>query len=290
VGLFNLKKWAEDTARGVGNVASGVARQVNPFDGGKTYSNPAPAPRPAQTFQPAPMQKINLANGGRIDQQFVPQSQAMAGNELRMRTQSQLGWTPKFTENVFNANPFVAKAPKGVFQASGYFLGNKKPNQISVHPRAAESYEGEDTLTHEGLHRVWETNQQERHRFAEAYNRSATPELREYLKMRSGGYSNSGLGSGIDRADFSRFETLPHDVQDEVHSHVPGYYSQLQPINAHRNPRAYKTMQDIGIISRTQRQGDIPRMPDDLANYYKQYFNPYAQVNLKRKPRMLGDE
>lgn len=62
----------------IGAVLDGVGREINPFDGGKTYSNPNPAPPPAQAQapQPSPFQRawnqVNPLDNGRTWQNPNP--------------------------------------------------------------------------------------------------------------------------------------------------------------------------------------------------------------------------
>ncbi len=60
--MFNgLGSWFKKKLEETGGVAQGVGRQLNPFDGGATYSNPRPQPQPQQRPQPSFGQNFNQA-------------------------------------------------------------------------------------------------------------------------------------------------------------------------------------------------------------------------------------
>ena len=83
--LFDkIKRKAED-------IAQGVWRQANPFDGGKTYSNPTGAPRPQQQ---APQQTYNQQN----QQQNQQQAPQQTYSQPQYRNPFAVNQTPKFSK------------------------------------------------------------------------------------------------------------------------------------------------------------------------------------------------
>lgn len=94
--MANLLSWLGNKAK---EVAAGVERQVNPFDGGATYSNPRP-PQQQQKIQAQRQQAQNLINR-------ATQIQQQVNNAAR----NPLGFVGGQAYNAIKANPIQVKMP-----------------------------------------------------------------------------------------------------------------------------------------------------------------------------------
>lgn len=220
-----------------------------------------------QTHKPitvGPMQKINLQEGGRIDNQLVPTIPTYQGNQARLDAQKKLGLSPQFVSNLMNAAPYVGKplATSTLNNAQGAgaeYLGKQRPNQIVLSPKMQDPA----TVLHEGLHRTYDNNPQVRKQFVQAYNQSASPALKNYLMSRLQPYrgASKGLDEGgvpIPNYNPNDLNTLPENLQNEAHSFVSEFPT-------------------LGL-----------KLPDKLNKYYKQYYNttnnPMINKTRRRKP------
>ena len=99
--MANLLSWLGNKAK---EVAAGVERQVNPFDGGATYSNPRP-PQQQQKIQAQRQQAQNLINRANQIQQQVNNAArnplGFAGGQAYNIAKSI---TPIQVRDVFDAN------------------------------------------------------------------------------------------------------------------------------------------------------------------------------------------
>ncbi len=232
---------------------------------------PAPMQQVKPNFTAAPMQKINLAEGGNLragQPSFgAPTIPAYQGNQARLNAQKQLGLTPAFVQNLINANPYVGKPlatnALGDTQGAGAeYLGQRSLNQIVLSPNQTDPA----TVLHEGLHRIYDNNPQLNQQFTKAYNQSATPFDKNYLLSRL--YAYKGAAKGLDQGGVpipnynpNDLNTLQPNLQNEAHS----FTSEIPA---------------IGL-----------RLPSALNNYYKQYFNPVNSPAINRlRQRKVGTD
>lgn len=233
--------------------------------------NSQPQSKPG--FTPAPMQKINLKTGGNIANQLQPTIPTYQGNQARLNAQKQLQLTPGFVANLINAQPYVGKpiqssALKNQSGAGAEYLGNQKPNQIVLAPNQTDP----STVLHEGLHRIYANNPQEKQKFDQAYNATiqTAPKLQNFLQGRLSNYSgfNSILDSG-GVPQLNHIQTLPPELQNEAHSMAAEYQALPQHGTVLGNNN-----QPIPIKG-------PPKFTGPLNNYYKQYFNPALSQKLQ---------
>jgi hypothetical protein len=262
------------------------------------HSSPPPlrADPTAQNFNayqrtgraPAPLtlNSQGLAPGLRAEVPVSPASYRAGGDAVRKANQ-QYHFTPQFLNTIWGGQPFVEQgnglnAHGGLFgnrQAAGLYHPGQKFKSIAL--TNTTPAQQNDTLTHEGLHRAWDSSPADRKKLAKIYNQNSTPDLRRYLQGRLAVYSEAqGLmdEGGVYKNDLSRLESLPQHLQNEIHSYIPEYYATNVPVLHNASPIGLKMQQQLGIKPSPQ--------PKALANYYSQYFAPnYAgqKEELARK-------
>lgn len=231
-----------------------VGAQVNPFDGGKTWSYPAgSAPvRPLPLYS-ASQQSDEMPAGFENKPNLRPlptspgvaRSIQTAADNVLNTTGHVYGLTSDFIKQLRNTNPTVlgrgidAHGALGVGgQASGAY--NPIDNNIQLGQLDGLMPDA-NTLAHEGLHSTWQNNQNVHSQFSQAYKQSLNPDLAQYLDSRLHDYA---VYQGPQT--LNNFDTLTPAVQTEVHSYIPEYYANSE---------------------------DGSQMPGPLSNYYSQYFN-----------------
>jgi len=130
--MANLLSWLGNKAK---EVAAGVERQVNPFDGGATYSNPRP-PQQQQKIQAQRQQAQNLINRANQIQQQVNNAArnplGFAGGQAYNIAKSI---TPIQVRDVFDANTASDQAKRlkanepRMYADQQKAMGNKRPYQ-----------------------------------------------------------------------------------------------------------------------------------------------------------------
>jgi len=130
--MANLLSWLGNKAK---EVAAGVERQVNPFDGGATYSNPRP-PQQQQKIQAQRQQAQNLINRATQIQQQVNNAArnplGFAGGQAYNIAKSI---TPIQVRDVFDANTASDQAKRlkanepRMYADQQKAMGNKRPYQ-----------------------------------------------------------------------------------------------------------------------------------------------------------------
>lgn len=264
--------------RGANTVNNDVVKPI-----GRVFNPPNQNPG----FNVAPMQKVNLVEGGRPN--FgAPTIPTYQGNQIRLDAQKQLGLTPGFVANLINASPYVGKPlpTAGLVNknaSAAEYLGQHTPNQIVLGSPSNPNHalndkqiaqQNRDTLVHEGLHRIWDTNPQIRRQFAKAYNSGNPPT--GYLQSRVAGYTDAQPlmdSGGVYTNDFSNLQSLPPSIQNEIHSYIPQYYSTTVKNAQLFSPNKYQTLQKVGLLPNIPK-GQPINMSKPLSNYYSQYYNP----------------
>lgn len=224
--------------------------------------------KPNASFTPAPVQHLDFKNQ-HWQQGLQPHTNELAGQQVFNQANKTLQFTPAFATNVSNALPYVGQPQQTTSLnnqngAAAEYLGNYIPNQIVLGQKYAQPDKigNQQILLHEGLHRVWQNSPNERQQFTKAYDKAAStnPALRAYLQMRVSPYASArGLmdEGGVYKNDFSKLESLPTDLQNEVHSYIP---------------QGYFNSKELG---------------QPLTNYYKQYYNPDAASSYADTTRRM---
>lgn len=244
---------------------------------------------PQQQKSTPPVQKINLAGGQPIQQQITPDPriwQPQAGHAIQ-NAEKTLGLTNQFAQNLLNAYPKVGaiNPSTALTNSSGaaaeYFNGNTQANQIALGQGYGQS---PITVLHEGLHREWDNNPQDKQQFIKQYDASSTPQLRQYLQMRVSPYAAAKPlmdEGGVYTNDFKKLESLPASLQNEIHSYIPEYYSSVVP---NQNAIAGVHFED-GSVAPSQK---LPGYSPGLSQYYSQYYNPKIVKKVQALNRGYG--
>lgn len=227
------------------NIVSRGISAINPYDNPR---RPSPPMAPGLNYTTRSLQPYALPES------VAPHNVRRAGNRLTRQTAQEYGLTPGFIDVINKGNPAVAD-----IHGSGNLKGGAKiggmyfPREVSATSIVIDKKGGgSNVLHHEGLHRAWQQNPKTRQEFNRLYNRSATPELKNYLAMR--------LKSYPDFANNPRYldnlERAPQSVQTEVHSYAPELYTYMPN-----------------------------RMPQALRQYYSRYYDPNRRLD-RAKTRM----
>jgi len=209
----------------------------------------------------------------------TPGSQAAGGAALHS-ADKVYRYTPKFRSLLAATRPEVVQASLGLESgggltgggAAGLYLGASNPfNKILIADYRGAQQVG--TLTHEGLHDVYARGTG-RDVFKAAYNQGISPGLREYLQGQLAGYS-----AGQKLNDFSRLESLPPEVQNEIHSYIPEYYTNVAPVYQTGMPK---------LQAMLRKRGTYPEpISPALRDYYNQFFDIAGAAERERTKRSL---
>lgn len=213
---------------------------------------------------------INLKNAP-IQQQITPDPRIW-DSSVTQATQNAgktLGFTNQFAQNLLNAYPKTGGiVPSSALAnksgaAAEYFPGNHQTNQIALGKGYGQT---PIAVLHEGLHRSWDNNPQDRQDFTKAYDSTNDPQLRKYLQGRVSPYSSAKKlmdSGGVYKNNFSRIENLPPNLRNEVHSYIPEYYNTHPPVKYEDGTAT------LGISP-------------SLSNYYKRYYSQQSYTPRRR--------
>lgn len=283
-----------------------IQAQVNPFDGGATFKNPAPArvkvQAPSRVSRNIPI-NVGLSdpvqqsgNVGNINQRPAnPDNEGVLGLDLgpdlrrgarlAASTAQQFGSTPEFRNIIERTRPMASSEARTVGGLTGgkagglYFPKQQGPKGQTVGGRiwAQDSHNGPQILQHEGLHAKWDnTPAQEQQAYLEMLQKVLPANTSRYVgapwkPIESGPrvYLDRRTANYKGRTGSTQdVRTMNPDIQNELHSYIPEYYED--------NPRE--------------------QMPAELAQYYSRYFQPGAYGkgqrfahNISRATRPIGN-
>lgn len=246
---------------GVLDLINRATAQINPFDGGATWSNPKRKPEPVRSEVQAPPQNIVErvhSAAVRAAEAIHPWDAESRGTNLVNATDRAYGLTDKLKNTFKRERPVVTynSLNKNAIlnnnaEVAGLNTAVPIPHSIWVKGDKGRSYTHlphRQTMLHEGLHGALEEGDElEAHdnfnRFLEAAKATDSKRRRMWLNSRLRDYPAM---QGVDFLD-AGYDTLPYSLQNEIHAYLPEYY-------------------DLPSNEKT-------RMPDALANYYSQYYD-----------------
>lgn len=243
---MDLGKWIKNRVKDTTQITGGAIAQVNPLDGGKTFSDYA-----GETPHVKAYNTLQRANTG-IREFLNPFDSESKGNKLVNDTARRYGATEEFKNTIGETNPYVSgglQKSDGLTEesnAAGWYKPYIGPNkQLNSRMWMSEKLgnNAEDVMHHEGLHASWDKSPNEdRMKYLDMIQAnleqvSDKPTVRGWLTSRVDGYkANDG--------NLQDFRTMDPRMQTEIHSYIPEYYAKF---------------------------GET--MPDELASYYSKFYD-----------------